>query len=112
MLTSLTIQYMRSMMRMRERMKVSSRQQWPSKLNPWLFLSKNNHDGDDDYDDDDENDENVNNDDDHFTCTAPLRCVCEVSSSGRASPPKGSVGEHHFDFKFLDEDDKDDHREW
>ena len=71
--------------------------------------AKNNHDDDDD---DDENDENVNNDDDHFTCTAPLRCVCEVSSSGRASPPKGSVGEHHFDFKFLDEDDKDDHREW
>ena len=34
-----------------------------------------------------------------------MRCVCEVSSSGRASPPKGSVGEHHFDFKFLDEDD-------
>ena len=107
MLTSLTIQYMRSMMRMRERTKVRRRQQWPSKLNPWLFLKiivilmlmltmitkmvmimiKN-------------------------TCTAPLRCVCEVSSSGRASPPKGSVGEHHFDFKFLDEDDKDDHREW
>ena len=77
MLTSLTIQYMRSMMRMRERMKVSSRQQWPSKLNPWLFLKmiifmlmlmlmiKD-------------------------TCTVPLRCVCEVSSSGRASPLKGS----------------------
>ena len=71
---------------MRERTKVRRRQQWPSKLNPWLFLEmivmsmltmvtkmvmtmiKN-------------------------TCTAPLRCVCEVSSSGRASPPKGSGDE-------------------
>ena len=34
----LTIQYMSSMIRMRERMKVRRRQQWPSRLNPWLFL--------------------------------------------------------------------------
>ena len=35
---TLTIQYMSSMIRMRERMKVRRRQQWPSRLNPWLFL--------------------------------------------------------------------------
>ena len=34
----LTIQYMSSMIRMRERMKVRRRQQWPNRLNPWLFL--------------------------------------------------------------------------
>ena len=34
----LTIQYMSSMIRIRERMKVRRRQQWPSRLNPWLFL--------------------------------------------------------------------------
>ena len=39
---------------MRERMKVRRRQQWPSKLNPWLFLKVDVDDVDDIDDDDDD----------------------------------------------------------